>query len=112
MQISRRTFIAGAAAPFALPAQKRPQLAAVVTEIRKHSHGQHIVDRFLEGYGWNGEYHHPPMDLVSLYVDQKPRGDLTPDRAARFPNMKVFPTIAEALTLGGSKLAVNGVVVV
>src|SRR6478672_10445175 len=78
MQISRRALIAGSAAPFALPAQKRPQLAAIVTEIRKHSHGQHIVDRFLEGYGWNGTHHHPAMDLVALYVDQHPDRDLTP----------------------------------
>jgi hypothetical protein len=112
MQISRRALLAGSAAPFALGAQKRPQLAAVVTEIRKFSHGQHIVDRFLEGYGWNGEHHHPPMDLVALYVDQHRDRDLTPDRAARFPAMKVYPTIAEALTRGTSKLAVDGVVVV
>ena len=112
MQITRRALIAGSAAPFALLAQKRPQLAAVVTEIRKFSHGQHIVDRFLEGYGWNGTHHHPPMDLVALYVDQHPNGDLTPDRAERFPQMKVYPTIAEALTRGTSKLAVDGVVVV
>ncbi|MCC7174612.1 MAG: hypothetical protein IT159_05400 [Bryobacterales bacterium] len=90
----------------------RPRIAALVTEYRKYSHGQHIVDRFLEGYGWNGTHHHPPMDLVSLYVDQHPDGDLTPDRAARFPSMKVYPTIAEALTLGGSQLAVDGVMLV
>src|SRR6476659_6742710 len=104
MQISRRALIAGSAAPFALPAQKRPQLAAIVTEVRKHSHGQHIVDRFLEGYGWNGTHHHPPMDLVSLYVDETPSDDLSRERAQRFPQMKICPTIAEALTLGGSKL--------
>ena len=52
------------------------------------------------------------MDLVSIYVDQHPKDDLTPDRAKRFPQMKVYPTIAEALTQGGSKLAVDGVVLV
>jgi hypothetical protein len=90
----------------------RPQLAAIVTVYRKHSHGQHIVDRFLEGYGWNGEHHHPPMDLVSLYVDQVGADDLSRERAARFPAMKLYPSIAEALTLGSGKLAVDGVVVV
>jgi hypothetical protein len=90
----------------------RPKLAAVVTVYRQYSHGQHIVDRFLEGYGWDGEHHHPPLDLVSLYVDQKPPQDLSADRAQRFPGMKLYPTIAEALTRGGSKLAVDGVVVV
>lgn len=90
----------------------RPKLAGVVTVYRKMSHAQHIIDRFLEGYGWNGTHHHPPMDLVSLYVDQTPKDDLSGDRARRFPSMKIYPTIAEALTLGGSKLAVDGVVVV
>src|SRR3984893_1930715 len=90
----------------------RPQLAAIVTAHRKLLHGQHIVDRFLYGYGWHGTHHHPPMDLVSLYVDQTGEGDLSRSRGAEFPTMKIYPTIAEALTLGGSKLAVDGVVVV
>lgn len=90
----------------------RPKIAAIVTEYRKFSHGQHIVDRFLEGYGWEGRHHHPEMDLVSLYVDQKPESDLTAERAKRFPHMQVFPTIADALTLGGSTLAVDGVLLI
>jgi hypothetical protein len=90
----------------------RPKLAAITTSYRKYFHTQHIVDRFLEGYGWNGTHHHPAMDLVSLYVDQLPPDDLSRDRAARFPHMKIYPTIAEALTCGTSKLAVDGVVVV
>ncbi len=90
----------------------RPKIAAVVTTYFKYSHAQHIVDRFLDGYGWNGTHHYPPMDLVSLYVDQVGSNDLSRERAARHPSMKVCPTIAEALTLGGSKLAVDGVVLV
>ena len=54
-----------------LTSAKRPRLAAVGTVYRHNSHQQHIVDRFLEGYGWNGTYHHPAMDVVSLYVDQR-----------------------------------------
>jgi hypothetical protein len=104
--------LAGAGAASLVRAASRPKIAALITEYRKFAHGQHIVDRFLEGYGWDGTHHHPAMDLVSLYVDQRPKGDLTPDRAARFPSMKVYPTIAEALTLGGSKLAVDGVMLV
>jgi hypothetical protein len=91
---------------------RRPRLAAVVTAYRKYLHPQHVVDRFLEGYGWNGTYHHPAMDLVSLYVDQRGRGDVFQDRADRYPQMKIYPTIAETLTLGTGKLAVDGVVVV
>ncbi len=93
-------------------AGNRPRLAAITTVYRKYSHTQHIVDRYLEGYGWNGGHHHPEMDLISLYVDQVGADDLSRDRAARFPAMKIYPTIAEALTCGTGKLAVDGVVVV
>ena len=95
-----------------LTSTKRLRLAAVVTAISKYLHPQHIVDRYNEGYGWNGEYHHPQMDLVSLYVDQPHEGDLRQDRADRYPNMRLCKTIEEALTLGTGKLAVDGVVVV
>jgi hypothetical protein len=91
---------------------QRPKIAAVVTEYRKYSHGQHIVDRFLEGYGWNGRHHRPAMDLVSLYVDQVKEGDLSQDRQARFPLLDIYPTVADALTLGGAQLAVDGVLLV
>jgi hypothetical protein len=90
----------------------RPRLAGVTTRFFKYSHTQHIIDRFLDGYGWNGTHHHPEMDLVSLYVDQIGDNDLSRERAARYPSMKMYPTIAEALTLGGDKLAVDGVVLV
>ena len=90
----------------------RPKIAAVVTTCFKYSHAQHFVDRFLDGYGWNSTHHHPPMDLVSLYVDQVGPDDLSRERAARHPAMKICPGIAEALTLGGSKLAVDGVLII
>ena len=90
----------------------RPKLAAVATTYFKYSHAQHIVDRFLDGYGWNGTHHYPPMDLVSLYVDQVGNTDFSRERGARHPSMKLCSSIADALTLGGGKLAVDGVVLV
>ena len=92
--------------------QVRPKIAGVITTCFKYSHAQHFVDRFLDGYGWNGTHHYPPMDLVSLYVDQVGPNDLSRERAARHPGMRIYPTIAEALTLGGNKLAVDGVLIV
>jgi hypothetical protein len=91
---------------------RRPRIAAIATIYHKYSHAQHIVDRFLEGYGWNARHHRPAMDLVSLYVDQCGDNDLSRDRAERFPGMRIYPTIAEALTLGGSGLAVDGVLLI
>ena len=81
MKISRRSLLLSmAAAPIVLRAQRgpaRPKLAAVCTTYFKYSHAQHIVDRFLEGYGWNGTHHHPPMDLVSIYIDQIREDDVS-----------------------------------
>jgi hypothetical protein len=103
------------AAPLALRAQRppgRPKLAAICTTYFKFSHAQHIVDRFLEGYGWNGRHHRPPMDLVSIYIDQIGANDVSKTRLEQFPAMKLYPSIAEALTLGGTRLAVDGVVLI
>ncbi|MBU6401543.1 MAG: hypothetical protein KGS61_14595 [Verrucomicrobia bacterium] len=75
------------------------------------SHAQHFVDRFTEGYGWHGQFHHPPFELAGLYVDQVPADDLSRERARRH-GLTIYPTIEEAVTLGGQKLAVDGVVII
>lgn len=122
-KISRRAVLAAAPAAAALtlvdrkPASaaapaKRPRIAALVTEVRKLSHGEVILDRFLEGFGWENGHHVPEVDLVALYVDQFPAGDLSRERAKRFPQMKIYPTIDKALCQGGDTLAVDGVVII
>src|SRR5262245_53157528 len=75
------------------------------------SHVQHIADRFLIGYPIRGTWHRPDMKVVSLYVDQKPEGDLSAERAKEF-GFQIYPTIAEALRCGGSKLAVDAVLLI
>lgn len=89
-----------------------PKVAAVTTVYHKYSHAQHIVDRFLYGYGWNGTHHRPPMKLVSLYVDQRPAGELSASRFKEFPALRMAHTIADALTLGTGQLAVDGIILV
>jgi hypothetical protein len=121
--MTRRNLLRSVSWPLAAPAlaqaaqttpqpARRPKVALVTTVFRKYSHSQHFADRFLEGYGWNGRHHRPAADLVSLYVDQVGPDDLSRERAARHPAMTIYPTIAEALTLGGSTLAVDGVLLI
>lgn len=119
MGFSRRELLIGAAGiiplgrmAFAEERRRRPKIAALTTIYHKYSHSQHIVDRFLEGYGWEGRHHQPPMDVVSLFVEQVRDNDLSRERARRYPQMKIYPTIAKALTLGGKKLAVDGVLLI
>jgi len=83
----------------------------ITTVYRYLSHGQHIGDRFLVGYPIGGKWHKPDMQIVSLYVDQKPEGDLSQKRAAEF-GFKVYPTIASALCCGGDRLACDAVLTV
>ena len=88
----------------------RLRLAAVANIYKRRLHAQHIIDRFLDGYGFGGTHHRPPMDVVSLFVDQSGEGDLSTERAYRHPGMKIYPTIEQALTRGTGKLAVDGVI--
>ena len=87
------------------------RIAIVATVYRYLSHAQHIGDRFLVGYPRNGTWHKPDMKVVSLYVDQKPEGDQSAARAKEF-GFEVYPSIAETLRCGGTRLAVDAVLVI
>ena len=70
----------------------RMRLALIATLWIYQSHAQHIGDRFLVGYPHRGKWHRPEMDVVAAYVDQKPAGDLSGERAKSF-GFTVYPTI-------------------
>ncbi|HVO98917.1 MAG TPA: hypothetical protein VMT15_12660 [Bryobacteraceae bacterium] len=109
--ITRRTFL-GTAAAVPMLAQAQPKRIAIIATIfRLQSHAQHIGDRFIVGYPWEGQWHKPNTQVVSLYVDQKPANDLSETRAKEF-GFKVYPTIAEAVRCGGPKLAVDAVLII
>ena len=93
------------------PAGPRKRLAIITTVWRYLSHAQHMGDRFLVGYPWEGKWHRPAIDVVALYVDQKPNDDQSTERARDF-GFKVFPTIPEAFRCGGGELAVDGVLII
>jgi len=89
-----------------------PQRIAVITTVYRYlSHAQHEADRILVGYPFRGRWHRPDMRIVSLFVDQKPVGDLSEARAREF-GFNVYPTIAETLRCGGDKLAVDAVMII
>jgi hypothetical protein len=88
---------------------KRPRVAVLANIYKTHLHTQHIIDRVLEGYGYGGEFRKPALDVVSIYVEQRGEGDLVPERAKRH-GIKVCDSVAEALTFGTNKLAVDGVI--
>ncbi|HUR52627.1 MAG TPA: hypothetical protein VMZ71_00720 [Gemmataceae bacterium] len=116
--ISRRAFLGTVGASIvarpalAQPAgQPRKKLAIVTTEWRDRSHAWHMGERFLAGYPVKGKWHRPAIDVVSAYVDQFPKNDLSRDRA-RESGFAIHRTIAEALRCGTDKLAVDAVLII
>jgi hypothetical protein len=100
---------AAGAQPLGDRAGKR--LAVITTVWRYGSHAWHMAERFLHGYPKDGGWHRPPLQVVSAYVDQIGNGDLSKGRAEEF-GFKIYPSVAEALRQGGSKLAVDAVLII
>src|SRR5258705_3871724 len=116
--LSRRSFLASSLAasamtcvPLRAAETRRKKIALIGTAVYKLAHAQHFLDRFLLGYAWGGGWHRPDVDLVSLYIDQFPDNDLARATAKRH-GVPIYPTLEDALTLGGSKLAVDVVVII
>ncbi|MFN7447619.1 MAG: hypothetical protein ACK57V_16915 [Pirellula sp.] len=89
----------------------RKRIAFLGTEVRTHSHAQHFLDRHAMGYTYGGKWQAPRFDIASVFIDQHPEGDLTPSRIEKY-KLNSYSSIEEALTLGTSKLAVDGVVII
>ena len=112
--INRRQFIAAGTAAALAQAQspKKKKVAAVVTmytdDRRLKSHASVIVGRLLEGYSPNGVPTEPRTELVSMYTDQFPENDLSRGLAEKH-GFTIYPTIKDAMTLGGDDLAVDAV---
>lgn len=86
------------------------RLAVLATVYRARSHAQHFCDRFVVGYPYQGRWHRPNMEIVSLYVDQHPVNDQSVDRTREF-GFDIYPSVAEALRCGGDRLAVDAVLI-
>src|SRR2546427_9702987 len=87
---------------------KRLKVAAVITAFTYRSHAHVILENFVAPYLFNGKWISPGMDVVSMYADQFPEGELGRAFAAKY-RIPIYKTIAEALCLGGDKLAVDAV---
>lgn len=90
------------------PARIEPKrVAAIVTEYRRWSHADVIVGKILEGFDMDSKTF-PNLRLVSMFVDQFPKNDMSRDLAKKF-NFTIFDSIAGAVTMGRKEVAVDGV---
>jgi len=112
--LQRSSHVAGGLMLASLPgsalggAGKRLKVAAVITAFTYRSHAHVILENFVAPYLFNGKWISPGMDVVTMYADQFPEGELGRAFAAKY-NIPIYKTIPEALSLGGDKLAVDAV---
>jgi len=125
-------------APTATTTDNRPRVACIVTTYFPRSHADVIVSKLLADYTHpaprdlarfdfnraarhltemplptdaEGRLREPRVRVVSLYMDQVSENDISREWAAR-ANVPIYPTIREALTLGGDRLAVDGILII
>lgn len=123
-----------------MPATPVPErrVAALCTVYRPRSHADVIVSKLLADYthphpangpdpdygatvrnlveaplplGADGRLRRPRVSVASLYVDQFPENDLARKWGER-TGVPIMPTIREALMLGTSTIAVDGVLII
>ena len=86
----------------------RKKIAAVITEYRTPAHADVIVGKFIKGFPTDEGLIEPQVDIVSMYLDQIPDNDIGLQVSKEY-DIPIYQSISAALCLGGSELAVDGV---
>ncbi|CAG5018718.1 hypothetical protein DYBT9275_06057 [Dyadobacter sp. CECT 9275] len=92
------------AAPTALK-----KVAFIANQYRNSAHADVIGTKLFVGIPTDDGMVAPQVQIVSVWIDQIGAND-TGVRIAKMNNATLYPTIAQALTLGGDKLAVDAVI--
>ena len=87
------------------------KVAAIITTYFQHSHADVIATKYMKGFPTDTGLQMPRVELVSIYLDQVDDRDIGVGLAAEH-NVPIYPSIRQALTLGGSELAVDGVILI
>ena len=95
----------------AAPTKASKKIALVTTAYHYLSHAYHVGGRFLDGYLRDGKMHYPDFAIAAMYVEQQKDNDLSKE-LSRKHGFTIYPDVAGALTLGGDKLAVDGVILI
>jgi hypothetical protein len=87
------------------------KVALIANIYRNSAHADVIATKLFAGIPTDDGMVKPEVQIVSVWIDQIGEND-TGVRIAKMNNATLYPTIAEALTLGGDKLAVDAVIYV
>ena len=94
------------------PQERRPRIAVLATFWgATRSHADWLVNKLIDGYWWQGAYKASRVEVASIYLHQHDTS-LLGQKVAKAKGIPVFKTVRDAVTLGGTELAVDGVVIV
>ena len=85
-------------------------VAGMIASWFPHSHPEVMLGRIIRTYSNDGKGEPSQLNLASLYVDM-PRKDDFSDKIAADYDVRISPTMEDALTLGTGELAVGGVII-
>ena len=86
--------------------RKKIAILANVWNDKCHAHA--IATKFFTGFPTDEGVAEPEVDVAAIWVDQPSDQDVA-HRLAAHANIPIYPTVAQALCLGGTNLAVDGV---
>lgn len=89
--------------------QEIKKIALIANIYRNSAHADVIATKLFAGIPTDEGMVTPDVKIVSVWIDQIGSND-TGVRIAKMNGARLFNTISEALTLGGEKLAVDGVI--
>jgi len=88
-----------------------PKVAVIATAYYHNSHADVIATRLLKTNTLDGKGRRPKLRMASLYTDQVPENDIS-RRLQKEHGFPIYENVADALTLGTGKLAVDGVLLI
>ena len=112
--MNRRTFLASSSIALlssAAPAAPPKRIAAILTEYWLGSHADVVIGKYLEGYNQDDQPPYPRSKIVAMFTEHVPANDMSRPMAKKY-GVPIFRTVDEALTPGGDKLAVDGVILI
>lgn len=89
--------------------QEQKKVALIANIYRNSAHADVIATKLFAGIPTDEGMVDPDVKIVSMWIDQIGEND-TGVRIAKMNGAEVYPTIADALTMGGEKLAVDAVI--
>jgi hypothetical protein len=89
-----------------IPKGNAKRVAAIVTEYRFNSHADVILGRLLGDFDYR-----PQVEVVSVYTDQVPAGDMSREEAGRC-GVPIYPTVEEAIKKPFAEGGLDGIIII